>query len=94
MSSDEYDFNVDNYSIDDIFNLFGLDNPTIPQLESAADTIIANAKNDNNEALAILIGDLRDKASQKIKEDTEKTELEEQNTDSPELGCLCSQLTR
>jgi hypothetical protein len=52
MSDDEIDTNIDNYSVDDIMEMFNLpNNPTEYQVKDSANKIIAKLKTENNTEL-------------------------------------------
>ena len=69
----DVNLNPDDYSLDDIYTLMGLDEPTVTDITYAANAIIEQAKQENNEALSELITALRDKAIEglKAKEESE-----------------------
>ena len=52
MSDNDIDMNIDNYSVDDIMELFNLpNNPTEYQVKDSANKIIAKLKSEDNAPL-------------------------------------------
>ena len=56
------DTNIDNWSINDIYELFDLTNPTVQQINSASDRLISSSKMSGNDTIANFLYQARDKA--------------------------------
>jgi len=78
--------NPDDYSLDDIFHLFGLGNSaTTVQITTAANTIIKQAQSDDNDTLATFITKLKTRAIQENAEISEQSAYPSQNNDDPTI---------
>ena len=76
----------DNYSLEDIYTLMDVEEPTIPQLTYAANAIIEQAKQEGNDTLVELIQSLRDKAIVEIQANAEKETYIPQHEDDPRIA--------
>lgn len=76
----------DNYSLEDIYTLMDVDEPTVPELTYAANAIIEQANEEGNDTLAELIQALRDKAIVEIQANAEKETYTPQHEDDPRIA--------
>lgn len=82
----DVNLNPDDYSLDDIYTLMDLDEPTVPDITYAANAIIDQANEEENDALAELIKALRDKAVVELQAKAEKEIFKKQNVDDKRIA--------
>jgi len=82
----DVNLNPDDYSLGDIYTLMNLDEPTIDDITYAANSIIQQAKQENNEALSELITALRDKAIVELQAKAENELIKKQNVDDKRIA--------
>ena len=95
MSDDEIDTNIDNYSVDDIMEMFNLpNNPTEYQVKDSANKIIAKLKTENNtelvdffqEALVKVLNSFSEEEEYGNEKDTNNEGKNEQFDETKQLG--------
>jgi hypothetical protein len=84
----DVNLNPADYSLDDIYTLMDLDEPTVPEITYAANAIIDQANKERNDTLVELIKALRDKAVIEIQANAEKETYAQQHEDDPRIADL------
>ena len=82
----DVNLNPADYSLDDIYTLMDLDEPTVPEITYAANAIIDQANKERNDTLVELIKALRDKAVVEIQANAEKETYAPQHEDDPRIA--------
>ena len=80
--------NPADYSLEDIYTLMDVDEPTVPEITFAANAIIEQANEEGNDTLAELIKALRDKAIVEIQANAENETYAPQHEDDPRIADL------
>ncbi len=82
----DVNLNPQDYSLEDIYTLMGLDEPTVTDITYAANAIIEQAEQENNEALTELITALRDKAIKELQAKEENELFKKQHVDDKRIA--------
>ena len=80
------DTNIDNYSVEDIYAILNLQDPSEYQIKDAANSIISQMRSQGNFAVASFFEGAKDKALDSFKPSTMSDSDNEQNDDNTQIG--------
>jgi hypothetical protein len=80
------DTNIDNYSVEDIYAILNLQNPSEYQIKDAANSIISQMRSQGNFSVASFFEGAKDKALDSFKPSTMSDSDNEQNDDNTQIG--------
>ena len=83
---DDIDTNIDNYSVEDIYAILNLQDPSEYQIKDAANSIISQMRSQGNFAVASFFEEAKDKALDSFKPSTMSDSDNEQNDDNTQMG--------
>jgi hypothetical protein len=83
---EDIDTNIDNYTIDDIYAILNLQNPSEYQVKDAANDIISQMRSQGNFSVATFFEEAKDKALDSFKPSTMSDSDNEQNNDNTQMG--------
>jgi hypothetical protein len=83
---DNIDTNIDNYSVEDIYSILNLQDPSEYQVKDAANNIISQMRSQGNFSVATFFEEAKDKALDSFKPSTMSDSDNEQNDDSTQMG--------
>jgi len=80
------DTNIDNYSVEDIYSILNLQNPSEYQVKDAANNIISQMRSQGNFSVSTFFEEAKDKALDSFKPSTMSDSDNEQNNDDTQIG--------
>ena len=83
---DNIDTNIDNYSVEDIYSILNLQDPSEYQVKDAANNIISQMRSQGSFSVATFFEEAKDKALDSFKPSTMSYSDNEQNDDSTQMG--------
>jgi hypothetical protein len=83
---EDIDTNIDNYTIEDIYAILNLQDPSEYQVKDAANDIISQMRSQGNFSVATFFEEAKDKALDSFKPSTMSDSDNEQNNDNTQMG--------
>ena len=83
---DDIDKNIDNYSVEDIYAILNLQDPSEYQIKDASNSSISQMRSQGNFAVASFFEEAKDKALDSFKPSTMSDSDNEQNDDNTQMG--------